>query len=196
MKKFSIWVLLPLLVLAGCKHKQKKESIDNLIDTMHIKATDTELTKGVDITHKTVKIDSPSVIFFMPDYKERSEIIRFYGTYNQFDFEQIFSNFRRLALDASQALVKQHIKSYLTFASQFDIKTDSGYIHFDRKAQNEIVGFIIADGHKAPLIKFGVYKYLELEKLIKDYFNITNFNMLNQPQNYNTSAMPNKLKAH
>ena len=196
MKKFSIWFLLPLLVLAACKHKQKKESIDTLVDTMQIKTTDTELTKGVDLTHKTVKIDSPSVIFFMPDYKERTEIIRFYGTYNQFDFEQIFSNFRRLALDASQALTRQHIKSYLTFSSQFDIKTDSGYIHFDRKAQHEIVGFIIADGHKAPLIKFGVYKYIDLENLIKDYFNIKDFNMLNQPQNYTTNALPDKLKAH
>ncbi len=190
MRKIVVILLLVLFFSPSCRKKQQNNEYKKLVDTLQVNTIDTELTKGLQMEKKPVVIDGPSVIFFMPDYKERMQIIRFYGAYNQYDFEHIFSNFRRLALDARQALAKHKIKSFLTYSWQFDIKTDSGYVHFDRKAQNEIIGFIIADGHRQPLIKFGLYKYVEFEKLIKDYFEILDFKMSSEPGNYKVQPVP------
>ncbi len=196
MKKIIILSAAIILVLSSCKHEKKDNQLINLVDTLKVKTVDTQLVHSIEMEQKTVVIDTPSVVFFMPNYKERQQIIRFYGEYNRFNFEQIFSNFRRLALDAEKALTKYHIKSYLTYSWKFDIKTDTGYVHFDRKQQKEIIGFIIADGHKPPIMGFGVYKYIDLQKLIQDYFQLKDFQMLDQPANYQTDSLPKAVQSH
>ncbi len=190
MKRTIGLIIIILAVISGCKKKTENNDYVKIVDTIKVNTLDTELTKGIQMEKKPVEITGPSVVFFMPDYKERQQIIRFYGETNRYDFEHIFSNFRRLALDARQSLSPYGINSFLTYSWQFNIKTDSGYIHFDRKAQNEIVGFIIADGHKPPVIKFGLYKYVDFQQLIKDYFEILDFKMLSEPKHYKALKLP------
>ena len=194
-KKLAFLIIIPL-ILGSCKHKKQDNTLINIVDTIKVRTVDTQLVHSIEMEKKTILIDKPSVIFFMPNYKERQQLIRFYGEYNRFNFEQIFSNFRRLALDAGKALKKYNIKSYLTYAWKFDIKTDTGIVHFDRKQQKEILGFIIADGHKPPITAFGVYKYIDLEKLIQDYFNLKDFHMIDQPAGYKTDSLPKQLQSH
>ena len=173
-KKFIPLIFL-ILIIGACKNKKDPSSVKTLIDTLTI-SEDSAQTSYVSQT-EPVEVDSPTVVFFMPSYRERAEIIHFYGEYTRYDFEYIFNNFQKLASISKYPLNQKGINSFLTYNWKFKIKTDSGYVNFDRKAEDEILGIILADGHKAPMIRYGLYKNKELAEMVRNYFGIKDFKL-------------------
>ncbi len=177
MKRLII-ITMALALLSSCsKHKQTAEDTGKVIDSItQIVVKQKDSVKTEDFS-TTITIDTPSVVFFMPDYQEQQKAFRFYGYYSKFELEQIFRNFRRLYAIARPELLKDSINTFLTYHWQFRIRTDSGYIDFDRKAQGELLGFILTDAHNQPQIFYGVYRIRDFQKLIQDYFKLPDFQL-------------------
>ncbi len=180
MKKIIFLLMILPLVFTGCK-KKKASSDDTAtkkyINTIAEKAIKNDTLRPSEDFSKEVEIDSPSVVFFMPEYKERQNIMHFYGDdpYSKMQLQQMFRNFFRLYRAVRPELKKDSINCFFTYHWKFKIKTDTGYIYFDRKEQNQIFGFILADGHSQPQIFYGLYRIGEMESLISNYFKIKDF---------------------
>ncbi len=177
MRRHLIFLIGLTVLLWGCKkseHKSSSVDYKKIVDTMQVRQDSLADSLKAGLS-KVIVIDTPSVVFFMPNYQERQQIIQFYANYDPYDFNNIFNNFQRIAYDAREPLSKFGIKSFLTYNWKFKIKTDSGYVEFNRKAQGQVLGIILADCHHQPVIKFGLYRYLELQKLIQQYFKIPDF---------------------
>ncbi len=178
MKRFILFLIV-INILAGCSGKEKKDKVnpERVIDSITRLAVERNDSLRREDYSSVIRIDTPSVVFFMPDFDEQQKAYRFYGYYSKFELEQIFRNFRRLYTIARPELLKDSINTFLTYHWKFSIKTDSGYVDFDRKAQEELLGFILADGHRQPQIFYGLYRLRDFQKLIQDYFNKPDFEL-------------------
>ncbi len=175
-----IWVFIGLvLVLAGCKGKKKagNDTVKKYVDTITINAIKKAEPQQVEDFSKEVEISSPSVVFFMPQYSERQKLMQLYGddAYSKLQMQQMFRNFYRLYRAVCPELKKDSINCFFTYHWKFKIKTDTGYTYFDRKEQNQIFGFILADTHQQPQIFFGLYRTGEMERFVRNYFKIKDF---------------------
>ncbi len=178
MKRLVI-ILLASSLLMGCSHREKTspDKAQKVIDSITRVAAQRNDTIAREDYSSVIQIDTPSVVFFMPDFEEQQKAYRFYGYYSKFQLEQIFRNFRRLYSIARPELLKDSINTFLTYHWKFHIRTDSGYVDFDRKVQDELLGFILTDAHRQPQIFYGVYRLRDFQKLIRDYFNLPEFKL-------------------
>ena len=172
-----LMIMLFISFLISCKKKKVNypETSKKIIDSItkqNILNSDTITKEDYSVA---INIDTPSVVFFMPNYREKAKLYRFYGYYSKFELEQLFRNFYRFYNVVRPTLIKNNINTFLTYHWVFRIQTDSGYVDYDRKAQEEIIGFILADGHSQPQIFYGLYNLKEFQKLVSEYFDLSNF---------------------
>ncbi|NJO91450.1 MAG: hypothetical protein HC831_22665 [Chloroflexia bacterium] len=97
------------------------------------------------------------------------------GDSYRWETDMLFNGFINQTNEFSRLISKHGIKSELTYSSKFQIiLDDSSSIFFDRRQEDQIMGEILTDGKKKPLIEYGMYPHKELAKLIQDFFEIEN----------------------
>ena len=122
MKQYYFFLLLLVLLIFSCKSNNSNLE-ENIFDSVNVDIQDTILSK--DSTNFTINEDdiyivkANSIIFFMPSYKERSEIVKHHSVYTKYDFQHIFNNFEILARYTKQNLRKFSIFSELTIPYSF-----------------------------------------------------------------------------
>ncbi len=121
------------------------------------------------------KIEKKSVIFFIISKKETQIIAKEIGESYKWETEALFTGFINQSKTFGDVLKKHNINSVLCNNKQFEIKLKNGkVVNFDRIKEDQILGQILTNGEKEPLICFGMYNNMDLAELIQNYFGIKN----------------------
>ncbi len=174
-KKFYYIFFLLLLTIFSCN--SLSEPKENFFDSVKVETKDTvqivDTLASVEHENSIYVVKKNSVIFFMPSKQERKELEKQHGNFAKYDLQQIFSNFQQLAHSSKRRLSKKHIKTELTTDIIFEIEMDSGgYVVFDKKKEDQLVGVIFSNGIKAPIIKYGVIGHKEINKTVSEFFEV------------------------
>jgi len=197
--KTVFFALLLVFSLFSCKKGNENNTIsqDSLIlkvDNIQ-EGNNTSDNNASDPKTKIRTIVDTQVYFFLPSPKERQELIKFYGMYNQYQFRDIFSNFIELSNTAKRLLIARDINVEITYAKRFIFPLDGDTIIYDINLEDQILGYILADGVNPPLIKNGVTKKDQLSKDLRNYFNLVGFRILNdEPETDSNSVDSVKVK--
>jgi len=122
-------------------------------------------------------ISDTQVLFFMPSPAERRELINYYGAYNQYEYQTIFNSFIDLSKTVKSGLSGRGIKVEVTYAKKFIFPTEQDTIVYDLTLEDQVLGFIIADGINPPIIRNGVQSTRDVSNDLRNYFNLKNFSL-------------------
>ena len=174
--RLLIIILSGFILTFSCKNDNTKNGI---IDSLKVDIIDTDDSLNIidSESDKTRIIADTQVLFFMPSPQEKQKLIKFYGTYNQYEFQAIFNNFSILSKNIKKALQKQAITVEVTYAKKFIFLTTDDTLIYDLKLENQFMGYILADGVNTPLIRNGVPRTKDVSNDIRNYYNIVNFNI-------------------
>ncbi|MBN2890619.1 MAG: hypothetical protein JXL97_02015 [Bacteroidales bacterium] len=179
MKNRSVHFFLIIVVFLFVASCGREDNAKNNIDSLKIELIDTSIVNNNlgDEYDKTRVVSDTQILFFMPSPKEKQELIKFYGTYNQYELQVVFSNFSNLSKNVKSALSQYGIKVEVTYATKFIFPMKDDTLVYDLKIENQIMGYVLADGVNNPLIKSGVQKTKDVSNDIRNYFNISNFSV-------------------
>lgn len=170
--------LIFLFFIFSCKNSEKsnENNDETVLDTSEFDFEISDNSAKDDEQAKTnFHTDEKCIIFFMPTESEIVEINKHYGDQSYFDFIQLFSNFKALAVSTRKIVKEKGIFSDLTTSNIIEIETKNGLFIYNRKSTDNIVGQIFYNGQDEPEIKFGLMKNKELTKFIKTYFNVSDY---------------------
>jgi hypothetical protein len=180
-KKYLILFSILILIFSQCKKKQHEQNT-NINDSLKISINDSSYADSAnseDIIGKEKEkiVTDTQVIFFLPSPQSRQELIKFYGTYNQYEFQNIFSNFIDLSRSVKYALKSKKIPVEITYAKRFVFPLDSDTLVYDLEQEDQIMGYILFDGVNPPLIKNGLQKRKQVSNDLRNYFNLAKFKL-------------------
>ncbi len=172
-------ILFIFILFFSCK-KERNNKNNNFRDSMKVELKDTtanklNLDENKASSPQVMFVRDTEVLFFLPSPKQRQELVKFYGMYDQYRFRDIFSNFIDLSNTAKNVLRKRGIPVEITYSKRFIFPLDSDTVVYDVNLEDQIMGYILADGQNPPLIKNGVSKKNQLSKDLRNYFNLSNF---------------------
>jgi len=120
-------------------------------------------------------IEKRSVVFFILSKKEAQILSKEIGESYKWETEALLSSFIGQAKTFEDVLKRHNISSGLSNNKRFQVVLKKGKtINFDREKEDQILGQILTNGEKEPLICFGMYNDKELAELIQKFFNIEN----------------------
>jgi hypothetical protein len=174
MKKITFFAIVVLLFyMVSCKEDNNEEQIStDSIKVNFVGNSDTDV-EPANIEEKVVR--DTQVLFFLPSPRERVQMVKFYGTYDQYDFQAVFNNFLNLSQVVKSALKPRGIPVEVTYAKRFVFPMTDDTLIYDLEEENQIMGYILADGESMPLIKNGVQKRRQVSNDLRNYFNLKNF---------------------
>ncbi len=180
-KHLHKWIYLGSLFMLSC---QTGNNNGNSIFTKEeLKLDDTLVIENKDPANELYIIEGKSVIFFIVSKKEMEKLNRELGSSYRYETDMLFNNFMRQAENFRKILAKHNIQSELARNKRFLIKLKNGQtISFNRIREDQIMGEIITDGTKEPIIEFGMFSNRELIALIEDYFNIKDIEQIKEPK--------------
>ncbi len=179
MKQTSLYILvlwLSILFNVSCNttHEQNTENtIVKVVDTLSYE----EIEKSIKKEQQAgiCKIEKKAVIFFMIDRQEAKKLAHELGDSYRWETNMLFSGFLNQTKEFGRLIRKHNIKSELVHSSKFSIILNNGNsINFDREQEGQIMGEILTDGEKEPLIEYGMYQNKDLAELIQNFFKIEN----------------------
>ena len=166
-----------ILLFTNCRESQpKKELVDEkplIVDTLSFEHVEKNLAE--EQQSKIYKIEKKALVFFMIDRQEAKKMAHELGDSYRWETDALFNGF----IDQSQTfgkLIKKHnIHSELAHNKVFQIILNNGSsVYFDRVKEDQIMGEILTDGKKEPLIRYGMYTSRELANLVQEFFEIEN----------------------
>ena len=166
------------LFFTSCNINESKNK-ENFFDSVNVKLQDTinsdDTTNIVqDSEVEVYEIKDKSVTFFMPNYKEKKEIVKHYGIHTQYDFQHLYDNFTHLSDYSNRNLKKYNINTTTSTAYEFHIhKNNDSIIVFNKIIEDEIIGMILYDGKNKHYITYGLYSNRDFNKLIETFFKIS-----------------------
>ncbi len=177
MKQYTLIILgIVLIFISSCKPENTQEG--NL-DSLKVDISDTSFQDTINgdltVENQVRTLLDTQILFFMPAPDERQNIINYYGSYNQYEFQNVFNNFMSLSRTVKNKLTGIDIPVEVTYAKQFVFPLDSDTIVYDLKIEDQIMGYILFDGVNQPLIRNGVQRSRDVTNDIRNYFNLTNF---------------------
>lgn len=172
--KIIIASIFLTLLSCGNDNKNDNKNAETIQETETISEAKDSINETTEITENVRIIADTLVIFFLPSPKERQKMILFYGTYNKYEFQTLFSDQINLYKIVKNALKKHNIKVETSFAERFLFPIQDT-ITYDLKIESQIIGFILFDGVNPPMIKNGIPKKNSISNDIKSYFNLKNF---------------------
>lgn len=174
-KKIHKWFYLGSLFILSCHNGNSTFTEEEL------KLNDTVVIENKDPANELYIIEGKAVIFFIVSKKEMEKLNRELGSSYRYETDMLFNNFMRQAENFRTILAKHNIQSELARNKRFLIKLKNGQtISFNRIREDQIMGEIITDGTKEPIIEYGMFSNKELIALIKDYFNIKNIEQIKE----------------
>ncbi len=174
---FFIIAVIFSFLLTNCKEDSDENTLST--DSIKVNLSDTTVvdTSGIvtDVDERVI-VDT-QVVFFLPSPRERMQMIKFYGTYDQYDFQAVFNNFLNLSQVVRSALRARGIAVEITYAKRFVFPMQDDTLVYDLEKEDQMMGYILADGINMPMIKNGVQKRKQVSNDIRNYFNLKNFNL-------------------
>lgn len=175
-KKYSLLFLFFILIFFGCKNDENIEGYNDslkvsIVDTFTVDTNSTET-----FSDERIVLDT-QILFFMPSPSERQEIIKFYGTYDQYQFQSVFNNFVALSNTVKSAMKSQGITVEVTYAKMFIFPMADDTMSYSLELEGQILGFILSDGVNVPLIRNGVQKTKDVSNDIRNFYNLSNFSI-------------------
>ncbi len=177
---FLVRFILVLLFLS-CSHPSNN-SVENVVivetvDTLSFEEVEKKIKE--EQLAEIYRIDKKAVIFFMINKEDAKNLAKELGDSYRWETDWMFNGFINQTKEFTGLVRKHNIKSELVFNSKFQIiLDDSTSVFFDREQEDQIMGEIITDGKKKPLIEYGMFPDKELAKLIQDFFEIENLGYL------------------
>jgi hypothetical protein len=173
-KLFYLIFVIIVLTFPGCSNK-----VNNSGKNMNSKPVEEytfeEAEKDLNEETKSdiFKIEKKSVVFFSINKNEAQILTKELGESYRWETEALFNSFTDQAKTFKDILQKHNINCFLSHNQRFEIKLKNGnIIDFDRMKVDQILGEILTNGEKEPMICFGMYKNKELAELIQEYFGI------------------------
>ena len=168
------WIIIGGFFLLSC-HANKKEN-EGIFTKEELNINDLKAQKEhQDPDDELFVVEGKAVIFFVVSKKELEKLNRELGSAYRYETDILFNNFMRQAETFRKILAKYNIHSELARNKRFLIKLKNGQtISFNRVREDQIMGEIITDGQKEPLIEFGMFTNKDLIALIKDYYKLKN----------------------
>jgi hypothetical protein len=180
-KRLYTWIFLISLLLSACQNNSKEES--SIFTKEELRLDDTLLVENKDPANELYIIEGKAVIFFIVSKKEMEKLNRELGSSYRYETDMLFNNFMRQAENFRKILAKHNIQSELARNKRFLIKLKNGQtINFNRIREDQIMGEIITNGQKEPVIEFGMFSNRALIALIEDYFNVKNIGTIHEPK--------------
>ncbi len=180
-KKLHKWFFLISLSISACQNSNKESG--SIFTKEELKLDDTLVIENKDPANELYIIEGKAVIFFIVSKKEMEKLNRELGSSYRYETDMLFNNFMRQAENFRKILAKHNIQSELARNKRFLIKLKNGQtISFNRIREDQIMGEIITDGTKEPIIEFGMFSNKALIALIEDYFNIKNIEQIKEPK--------------
>ncbi|MFN8258854.1 MAG: hypothetical protein U0W24_24410 [Bacteroidales bacterium] len=166
-------------VLSGCTGKTENHDLKIETEQVNHNIYQTNENKLEEPSSDIYYIEKKSIVFFSLGNREAQNLIAEIGESYRWETEALLNSFREQAKSFQSVLKKQNIKSNFCTHKKFAIKLDNGKeITFDRLKNEQILGQILTDGKKEPLICFGMYKNDELAELIKTFFGIADLGII------------------
>jgi len=167
---------LSYLLTFSCNNSLEQtdgKTIEGDLDTLSFEEVEKSLREEQQA--EIYEIKKRAVIFFMIDRQEAKKLARELGDSYRWETDMLFNGFINQTKEFGRLIRKHDIKSELIHNSKFQILLDDGNsIFFDRENEDQIMGEILTDGKKEPLIHYGMYQNRELAGLIQDFFGIEN----------------------
>ena len=169
------------IFLLSCQNTEKQKEIftpeELNIDDMEV------IDENKDPANELFIVEDKAVIFFIVSKKEMEKLNRELGSAYRYETDMLFNNFMRQAENFRKILKKHNIHSELARNKRFLIKLKNGQtISFNRIREDQIMGEIITDGVKEPVIEFGMFRNKELISLLENYFKIKNLGQIQEPE--------------
>ncbi len=178
-KKNILPIILCLLILVSCNNSEEVKDYGKTLDSMEMsiseKIEDEYLETIEEENTEKLLVEQKCIIFFMPTKKEIKKIIEHYGTYNAYDFQQLFADFKALAKSIKSNVKSKGIHSELTTNAVIEIKTNNELFVYKREDTKDLIGVIIYNGYEKPTVKYGMLSNSELTKIIRQNFELKNF---------------------
>lgn len=174
---FFVLCLSTAILAASCNNKSIREkdemAILKPVDTLSYEVVERQIKQEQQA--EIYKIEKKAVIFFMIDRQEAKRLAKELGDSYRWETDMLFNGFLNQTKEFTRLISKHNIKSELVFSSKFQIfLDDSSSVIFDREKEDQILGEIITDGKKKPIIEYGMYSNRELAALIQSFFEIEN----------------------
>ena len=162
------------LILSGCA--ENTDQTDNFVQKKEENQAIYKQTEAKSENQNTdiYTIENKSVIFFIISKKEAQNLISEIGESYRWETEALLNGFAEQAKNFQFVLKRHNIKCAITTNEKFEIRLENDKkINFDRTKNDQLLGQILTNGKKEPLISFGMYRNEELAELIKSFFEIS-----------------------
>lgn len=182
MKTIKIFTLLFVTFAISLYSCKSDKNLENNSDSLIVTIVDTltvDTISNIDVVTERTITDT-IVLFFMPSPQERQELLKFYGTYSQYEFQAIFNNFTNLSRSVKNAMWSIGITVEVTYAKKFVFPMQTDTMTYDLENENQLFGYILSDGVNYPLIKNGVQRTKDVSNDIRNFYNISNFSIAGQ----------------
>jgi len=179
LNRYFFITIFILFFILSCKNSNETENTNNILDSLEISFKEQLDSNTIEIveyeTDEKLAISEKCIIFFMPKKKEISKIIEHYGSYSSYDFQELFNDFKSLAVLIRSNVKSKNIHSELTTAPIIEIQTTKNMFVFKRNEVKDIVGVILYNGVSEPIVKYGMVSNYDLTAIIREYFSYNNF---------------------
>ena len=162
------------LLLSSCTNDLENT---NIIDSIKINIDDTSATIINESQKPELVVTDTVVLFFTPSTERKRELMKFYGAYNQYTFNMIYTDFSVLYNNVKNALRPYKIPVELSQSKKFVFIIDNDSLIYDLDIEGQFIGYILADGVNFPVIRNGVQHTKDVSNDIRNYFNIANFSI-------------------
>lgn len=182
-KIFFLIFVVSLSLLYSCHGNKNKNTIS--IDSLKINIADDsnniqENKQNVQVSKSKLIVKDSCMIFFMPESKDRSDLIQFYGDYDSYYFQSIFNSFVEQYYKIKALLNNSRVKVSLSYSKEFDFPlSDKDTFVYNLQAENQFMGYILFDGINQPFIRNGLQRAADISNDIRNYFNFKNFTFIN-----------------
>jgi len=178
--KLKIFIFSILIIfISSCNNNNETKESDKMFDSLETsyenQIDSSSLEINVNESDEKLVLSEKCIIFFMPKKKEISKIIEHYGSYNFYDFQTLFDDFKALAVAVKSNVKQKNIHSEITTSPIIEIQNPNNLFVFKRADVKDIVGVILYNGIDEPIIKYGKISNSELTIIIREYFQYSNF---------------------
>jgi len=173
----SFLSLFFIFLMLSCSNETENSGdikSDDSIETIYqtsVKKIETELLE--EQKQDVFQVEKKAVIFFILSKSEAKTLAKEIGENYRWETETLLNGFVKQSESFKNILKKHNIQCFLSNNKRFDIILKKGKTFtFDRMEKDQIMGTIISDGEKQPVICYGMYRNKELAGLIQDFYGI------------------------
>ena len=194
-KFLFLLVICPSVFWISCSNEadeSEKKVIQKTVYETNVKEVEKDLLE--EQKQEVLRVEKKAIVFFIISKNEAQNVTKEIGESYKWETEALLANFLKQAGIFKNVIQRHNIQCFISNNKRFEIILKKRkVVTFDRIKEDQIMGEILTNGEKEPLICYGMYRNKELAELIQNYFGINYLGYV-EPDSLSTQSASEPLQ--